>query len=109
MAHDPFAARTRIETPLGERNIYRLDALRDSGDIDRIPYSVKVLLEAVLRNHDGAVIRDQDVRALAAYDASRVEATEIAFKPGRVVLQGAAADLLAHGKGPEPEFPGFIC
>jgi len=87
MAHDPFDAQSRIETPLGKRTVYRLDALRSSGDIDRIPYSVKVLLEAVLRNHDGAVIRDQDVRALAAYDASRVEATEIAFKPGRVVLQ----------------------
>ena len=87
MAHDPFDARTRIKTPLGKRTVYRLDALRNSGDIDRIPYSVKVLLEAVLRHHDGIVIDDEDVENLASYDASRVDATEIAFKPGRVVLQ----------------------
>ena len=100
MAHDRFAARTSIETPLGTRTIHRLDALREFGDIDRMPYSIKVLLEAVLRNHDGVVVRDEDVAALAAYDASQVTATEVAFKPGRVVLQDftgvpAVVDLAA--------------
>ena len=51
--HDPFSARTIIETPLGSRTVYRLDALKDIGDIDALPYTIKVLLEAVLRNHDG--------------------------------------------------------
>jgi len=98
--HDPFEARTRVETALGERTVYRLDALRSMGDIDSIPYSIKVLLEAVLRKHDGRVVTDEDVRALAQYDASKVEETEVAFSPGRVVLQDftgvpAVVDLAA--------------
>ncbi len=87
MSHDPFAARTTIETALGERTVYRLDALKDMGDIDALPYSIKVLLESVLRNHDGRIVRDDDVRVVAQYDASKVGIDEIAFKPGRVVLQ----------------------
>ena len=100
MSHDPFSARTVIDTPLGERVVYRLDALRDMGDIDSLPYSIKVLLESVLRNHDGRVVRDEDVRVLSQYDASKVDTDEIAFKPARVVLQDftgvpAVVDLAA--------------
>lgn len=100
MTHDPFAARSTIDTPLGERVVYRLDALKDMGDIDSLPYSIKVLLESVLRNHDSRVVRDDDVRAVAQYDASKVGIDEIAFKPGRVVLQDftgvpAVVDLAA--------------
>ncbi len=98
--HDPFEARTRVKTALGERTVHRLDALRSMGDIDSIPYSIKVLLEAVLRKHDGRVVTDEDVAALAQYDASKVEETEVAFAPGRVVLQDftgvpAVVDLAA--------------
>ncbi|GMR01945.1 MAG: aconitate hydratase AcnA [Acidimicrobiia bacterium] len=100
MSHDPFSARSVIDTPLGERVVYRLDALRDMGDIDSLPYSIKVLLESVLRNHDGRVVRDEDVQAVAQYDASKVGATEISYKPARVVLQDftgvpAVVDLAA--------------
>jgi aconitate hydratase len=100
MSHDPFSARSVIDTPLGERVVYRLDALRDMGDIDSLPYSIKVLLESVLRNHDGRVVRDEDVRVLAQYDASKVGTDEIAYKPARVVLQDftgvpAVVDLAA--------------
>src|SRR3990170_5026574 len=84
---DRFGARTTIETPLGKREIFRLEACRDHGDIDALPYSIKVLLEAVLRTHDGHVVRDEDVIALASYDATKVAGTKIAFRPGRVVLQ----------------------
>ena len=87
MTHDPFDARTTIDTPLGERIIYRLDALRDMGDIDALPYSIKVLLESALRNHDGRVITDADVRAVTQYDPAKVGEAEVAFKPARVVLQ----------------------
>jgi len=85
--HDPFNARTTLSTPLGERSIYRLDAVRDIGDPDRMPYCVKVLLEAALRNYDGHVIGREDVEAIAAYDGGNVPETEIPFIPGRVVLQ----------------------
>jgi len=87
MTHDPFTARASIDTALGKRTIYRLDALRDIGDIDALPYSIKVLLESALRNHDGTLITDDDVRAVAQYDATKVGETEVAFKPTRVVLQ----------------------
>ena len=87
MTHDPFGARATIDTPLGERTIYRLDALRDMGDVDALPYSIKVLLESALRNHDGRVITDDDVRAVAQYDATKAGDAEVAFKPARVVLQ----------------------
>jgi aconitate hydratase len=100
VTHDPFSARQTIDTPLGERVVYRIDALTDIGDIRSLPYSIKVLLESVLRNHNGRVVRDEDVRAVAQYDASKVEDTEIAYKPARVVLQDftgvpAVVDLAA--------------
>jgi aconitate hydratase len=100
MTQDPFSAREMIETPLGQREIFRIGALSSIADIDALPYSIKVLLEAVLRNHDGHTITDEDVQALAGYDASKVGETEVAFRPGRVVLQDftgvpAVVDLAA--------------
>ncbi|MEZ4472699.1 MAG: aconitate hydratase AcnA [bacterium] len=95
------AART-LETPLGSLKVYALDALKDAGigDIDRLPYSIKVLLESVLRNVDGFAITEEHVQALASYDASNVGEVEIPFLPGRVVLQDftgvpAVVDLAA--------------
>ena len=100
MSHDPFHARHTLSTPLGERVVFRLDALRDIGDVDALPYSIKVLLESVLRNHDGRVFTDDDVRAVAQYDATKVGEAEVAYKPARVVLQDftgvpAVVDLAA--------------
>ena len=97
---DPFNARATLSTPLGDRTIYRLDALKSFGDVDSLPYSIKVLLEAALRNFDGHAVTDEDVRAIASYDATKVGETEIAFSPGRVVLQDftgvpAVVDLAA--------------
>ena len=98
--HDPFGARRTIDTPLGERVIYRLDALAGIGDVEVLPYSIKVLLESALRNHDGRVVTDTDVHAVARYDATQVGETEVAYKPARVVLQDftgvpAVVDLAA--------------
>ncbi len=100
MNPNTFSARATLATPLGDRTIYRLDALKDIGDIDSIPYSIKVLLEAVLRNHDGHIVQDEDVQALAMYNATKVGEIEIPFTPGRVVLQDftgvpAVVDLAA--------------
>ncbi len=98
--HDPFQARTSVDSALGTRTIYRLDALNSMADVDALPYTIKVLLESVLRNHDGHIVTDADIEALATYDATKVEEKEIAFKPGRVVLQDftgvpAVVDLAA--------------
>ena len=81
---DPFDARDVLSTPLGDRTIYRLDAL---GALDGLPYSIRVLLESCLRRFDGEIVNESHVRALAAYDAASVTATEIPFTPGRVILQ----------------------
>ena len=81
------SARTVIDTPLGRRAIYRLDAVKHLGHVDRIPYCIKVLLESALRRLDGFVVTEQTVKALAAYDAQRAGESEIPFMPGRVVLQ----------------------
>ena len=80
-------AKTTIDTPLGKRTIYKLDALRELGNIDNLPYTIKILLEASLRNYDGRVYTQEHLKALCAYDATKVGENEIAFMPGRVVLQ----------------------
>jgi aconitate hydratase len=100
---DFFSARCTMDTPLGKRTIYRLDALKKFGSIENLPYSVKVLLEACLRNCDGHIVTPADVQAVARYDARQsrqVAGVEIPFLPGRVVLQDftgvpAVVDLAA--------------
>jgi len=97
---NPFESRANLATSAGVKAIYRLDALRDLGDIDCLPYSIKVLLESCLRNLDGFVVTEDHVKQLAGYDARQVGKTEIPFKPGRVVLQDftgvpAVVDLAA--------------
>ena len=97
---DAFKARTTLKTALGDRTIYKLDAVRGVGDIDTLPYSIKVLLEACLRHLDNYVVTEEHVKALAAYDARNVGDVEIPFMPGRVVLQDftgvpAVVDLAA--------------
>ena len=84
MSADPFEAYTTLETPLGTRRIARLDAIEGT---ENLPYSIKVLLEAALRNLDNPAVEEEAVRAIAAYDARAVSDVEIPFIPGRVVLQ----------------------
>ncbi len=70
-----------------ELTYYALDALEQEGfAVDGLPYSIKVLLEAVVRNQDGFAITEEHVRTLASWKASGPR-SEIPFKPGRVVLQ----------------------
>jgi aconitate hydratase len=81
------ATQAELDTPLGRRRICRIGQASALGDIDALPYSIKVLLEACLRNCDGRVVTEEHVRRLAGYDATHVGDEEIAFMPGRVVLQ----------------------
>jgi aconitate hydratase len=67
---------------------YRLDALRDKGlDISRLPFSLKVLLENLLRHEDGVTVTADDIKGLADWDPLSVPQREIAFRPSRVLLQ----------------------
>ncbi|MBL8094055.1 MAG: aconitate hydratase AcnA [Anaerolineales bacterium] len=83
---DPFGARAK----LGEHILYRLDRLTQLGvapALDRLPFSIRILLEAVLRNCDGYLVTEDDVRRLATWNAAAPEASELPFLPGRVVMQ----------------------
>ena len=86
---DPFAARDTFETGSGKAGIYRLAKLQDAGfgNITALPYSIRVLLESLLRNCDGYAVTEADVKALAGWNAARPAQVEIPFKPARVVLQ----------------------
>ncbi len=84
MPTDPFDSHTTLDTAMGSREIARLDAL---DGVENLPYSIKVLLESALRNLDGHTVTEDDVRRIAAYDATNVGEQEIPFIPGRIVLQ----------------------
>ncbi len=100
--HDPFHARDTFDTGSGRAGIYRLSKLEEAGltKIARLPYSIRVLLEAVLRNCDGNEVTERDVIGLAGWDSAGRAAIEVPFKPARVLLQDftgvpAVVDLAA--------------
>ncbi len=97
-----FNARDTFNVNGQEIGIYRLSKLQEQGlgDIDSLPYSIRVLLESVLRNCDGSTVTEDDVKALAGWDAKSPAKVEIPYKPSRVVLQDftgvpAVVDLAA--------------
>jgi len=82
-----FQAAAALRVGGREYQIFRLDALERAGfQLKRIPYSIKVLLENLLRMEDGTVVRRGDIEYVARWD-SRGEAQEIQFMPARVILQ----------------------
>lgn len=100
--HDPFLSRDTFDTGAGRAGIYRLSKLEDAGltNVAALPYSIRVLLESVLRNCDGYQVTEADVRNLAGWQPARPKAIEVPFKPSRVVLQDftgvpAVVDLAA--------------
>jgi aconitate hydratase len=101
MAHpDSFGARSELEVGGKTHEIFKLDALQQKFDVARLPYSLKVLLENLLRNEDGTAVRKQDIEALAGWDHRAEPSQEIAFTPARVVMQDftgvpAVVDLAA--------------
>ncbi|NLF65223.1 MAG: aconitate hydratase AcnA, partial [Chloroflexi bacterium] len=99
--YDHFGARALLP---GYDNIYyyRLGKLAEAGigHIDRLPFSIKVLLETLLRNVDGYLVQPEDVEGLASWNATRPANEDIAFMPARVLLQDftgvpAVVDLAA--------------
>ena len=101
---DIFGARARLESPWGAVSYYQLGALTKRGvqSLDRLPFTVRILLENALRNADGEIVTEDDVLSLARWVPGRVSQSkaEYPFMPARVLLQDftgvpAVADLAA--------------
>jgi aconitate hydratase len=97
---DSFGAAANLEVGGKDYRIHRLDALSDRFDVARLPYSLKVLLENVLRLEDGETVTSADVEAIASWDPAADPSVEIPFQPARVLMQDftgvpAVVDLAA--------------
>ena len=109
-----FGAKEQLQTAKGSFTIYRIDKIEQQGmgNIAALPYSIRVILESVLRNCDDQTVTPQDVLNLANWDPAEHQAHEIPYKPGRVLLQDftgvpAVVDLAAlrsamHRLGGDP-------
>jgi aconitate hydratase len=101
MSHpDSFGARSTLDVSGRSYEVFRLDALQERFDVARLPYSLKVLLENVLRLEDGVSATKEDVEAIASWDAAAEPGTEIPYQPARVLMQDftgvpAVVDLAA--------------
>jgi aconitate hydratase len=100
MSDNSFDARADLEVGGRSYEIFRLGALQSAYDVARLPYSLKVLLENLLRNEDGVAVRREDIEALARWDAKAAPSQELAFTPARVLMQDftgvpAVVDLAA--------------
>ena len=90
---DPFGAKATLNSKAGDVGYFKLGALSARGiaDIDKLPFSVKVLLESALRNNDEFEVTSDDVQRLAKWDPKVSDTGEVPFKVARVILQCAAA------------------
>ncbi|MBN1667961.1 MAG: aconitate hydratase, partial [Anaerolineales bacterium] len=102
MSQDFFNARDVLETPHGKYIYYRLDSLEKAGltELAKLPFSIRIMLEGVLRQCNGREITEQDVRNLAAWKPRSANRKGMPFRPGRVVMQDftgvpAVVDLAA--------------
>ena len=86
---DAFGVRQPLVTPVGTVHIYSLGALATKlgVDLSKLPFSIRVLLEAALRHCDGYQVAEDDVKRLANWQATGAEPVELPFKPARVILQ----------------------
>lgn len=89
MTHNPFGVRDQFSTGAGTATLFRLHKLSNAGfgNIEELPFSIRVLLEALLRHCDGHVVTETDVLKLVRWNAASPAEEEIPFLPARVVLQ----------------------
>ena len=97
---DSFSVRRKLNVNNKEYTYLSLPALSEKFDVTRLPFSLKILLENLLRHEDGIDISHSDIEAVAKWDPQAKPTTEIAFTPSRVVLQDftgvpAVVDLAA--------------
>ncbi len=87
-SQDSFGAQSNLDVNGKSYEIFRLDKVTGEGlDVDSLPFSLKVLLENLLRTEDGADITADDIRALAGWDETADPNKEIQFTPARVIMQ----------------------
>jgi aconitate hydratase len=86
---DAFGSVTTLSSKAGEVKIARLNKLTELGigNLEKLPFSIKVLLESCLRNLDNFEISEDDVKRLASWNPTKTANTELPFKPARVILQ----------------------
>jgi aconitate hydratase len=88
MTENSFGSRASLRVGDRTYTIYRLDALAKAGyDITCLPFSLRILLENLLRTEDGVSVQREDIEAVAGWDAKATPSHEIAFMPARVLLQ----------------------
>jgi aconitate hydratase len=87
MSENSFGARDKLDVGGREYEIFRLDALQQRFDVARLPFSLKVLLENLLRTEGNGSVSAPDIEALASWDAGAQPSKEIAFSPARVLMQ----------------------
>ena len=100
MSSNSYGSKSTLDVGGRSYEIHRLDALQEKYDVARLPYSVKVLLENVLRLEDGESVSAADVETIATWDAKAEPSEEIPFQPARVLMQDftgvpAVVDLAA--------------
>ncbi len=84
-----FNSSSALKTPTGSYTYFRLNSLADQkiGHVSKLPFSLKILLENLLRQEDGVSVLKKDIEAVASWDALKPSDNEISFMPARVVLQ----------------------
>ncbi|OIJ18996.1 aconitate hydratase 1 [Anaerobacillus alkalidiazotrophicus] len=84
-----YNARSSFQVNGKKYNYYNLKSLEEAGvgNVTKLPYSIKILLESVLRQYDGSVIKEEHVTNLAKWGTSEVKDIDVPFKPSRVILQ----------------------
>ena len=87
LSTNSFDARSALTVGARTVDLYRLDALAPAFDVARLPFSLKILLENLLRTEGNGSVTAADIEALAGWDPAAAPATEIAFTPARVVMQ----------------------
>jgi aconitate hydratase len=97
---DSFKSRAKLNVGAKSYEIFKLDVLEAKYKVSRLPYSLKILLENMLRLEDGVSVTRADIEALASCDPKKLPPKEIAFTPARVILQDftgvpAVVDLAA--------------
>ena len=86
---NPFGAQAKLSSKAGDVTIFRLAKLQEAGiaNLEKLPFSIKVLLESCLRNTDNFEVSEDDVKRLANWNAEKLTPYELPFKPARVILQ----------------------